>query len=72
MKKVATFLSMATIVVALSSCGSKTAENATEAVDSMATEATDMAADAAAMVDSTASAMVDSASAMVDSAAHAH
>ena len=52
MKKVATFFAMATIVVALSSCGSKTADNATEAMDSVATETMEAAPMEAAPVDS--------------------
>jgi hypothetical protein len=60
MKKVATFFAIAA-VVALSSCGSKTAEEATEAMDSTATEMTETAA---AAVD-TMAAMVDSVAAMV-------
>ena len=38
MKKVATFFAMATVVVALSSCGSKNAENATETMDTASVE----------------------------------
>ena len=52
MKKVTTFFAMATIVVALSSCGGKTAETATDAMDSVATETMEAAPMEAAPVDS--------------------
>ena len=53
MKKVATFFAMASVIVALSSCGSKTAENSTEAVDSVAAETMEAAPmEAAPAVDS--------------------
>jgi len=56
MKKFASFFAAATFVVALASCGSKTAENAETATDSTAVEMTTEAAPvdtAAAVVDST-------------------
>ena len=62
MKKVATFFAMATVVVALSSCGSKTAES-TEATDS--TAVTEAPMEAAPME----AAPVDSAAMTTDTAA---
>lgn len=64
MKKFASFFAAATFVVALASCGSKTAENAETATDSTAVEMTTEAAP----VD-TAAAVVDSAAATTDSTA---
>ena len=61
MKKVATFFTMATILVALSSCGSKTAETTEASADSLAAQT--MEAAPAEAVD-TASAM------MADTTAH--
>ncbi len=66
MKKFASFFAAATFVVALASCGSKTAENAETATDSTAVEMTTEAAP----VD-TAAAVVDSAAATTDSTAAA-
>lgn len=68
MKKITSFLAVATFVVALSSCGSKPAENAAEATTEVATEATEAATEAT----TEAAAVVDSAAAMVDSTAAAH
>ena len=56
MKKITTFFAMATIVVALSSCGSKSAENATEATDSVAAETMEAAP---AVADSAATMVTD-------------
>lgn len=66
MKKFASFFAAATFVVALASCGSKTAENAETATDSTAVEMTTEAAP----VD-TAAAPADSAAATTDSTAAA-
>ena len=52
MKKVATFFTMATLLVALSSCGSKTAETTEASADSLAASTME-AAPAAAMADTT-------------------
>jgi hypothetical protein len=67
MKKFASFFAAATFVVALASCGSKTAENAETATDSTAVEMTTEAAP----VDTAAAAVVDSAAATTDSTAAA-
>ncbi len=62
MKKVATFFAMASVIVALSSCGSKTAES-TEATDSSAVVTETPMEEAPAPV-------ADSSAMMTDTAAH--
>lgn len=67
MKKIASFFATAAFVVALSSCGSKPAENTdTMAADTMSTmeSASEVVAESAAVIDS-AAAVIDSAAATV-------
>ncbi|HOS48621.1 MAG TPA: hypothetical protein PLG57_08285 [Bacteroidia bacterium] len=64
MKKFLSFLAVATFVVALSSCGSKTEAPAEGTTDTAA-----VAAEAAPAVDTAAAATVDTAAAAVDTAA---
>ena len=61
MKKVATFFAMASVIVALSSCGSKTAEP---------TEATEVATETMEAAPAEVEAVVDSAAMTTDTVAH--